>query len=142
MKHVSLVALLFLIGCASLPDDRHARAGARPTDKFGDCWKGEILICDDVPVVHRVVRVPTGKLGYDSKMTRGYRELLKKVGKDAEQLKTEYGSVERGLVALGCHDQAPGPFPAVFRSGDSARDHWCAGQSPDRFRGGVKLYRK
>ncbi len=63
---------------------------------------------------------------------RGYHAMLEKVGKPVEQLEAEYGDVERGLIALGCDDQAPGLFHAVLRPGDTARDYWCSQKAKER----------
>ncbi len=87
-----------------------------------------VYTCDDF----QKVRGPVTKLGCDYKMTRGYHAILEKVGKDVEQLEAEYGDVERGLIALGCDDQAPGVFPAVLRPGDIARDYWCSRKVGER----------
>jgi hypothetical protein len=84
--------------------------------------------CDDL----QKARGPGTKLGCNDKLTRGYHAILEKVGKDADYLEAEYGDVERGLIALGCDDQAPGVFHAVLRPGDIERDYWCSRKIGER----------
>ena len=129
MKQLFLVVLLILVGCTSAPDYGRAPLEANRLVEYGDCWIGEYYICDDFQVVRGLVTIP----GYDYETTRGYHAILKKVGKGVEQLEAEYGDVERGLIALGCVDQAPGIFHAVLRPGDAERDYWCSRRVGERF---------
>lgn len=112
-----LMASLILGACAAVPDHERASREASLTDQYDDCWVGELYTCNDY------------------RMVLGYNAILEKVGKDAELLKAEHGDLERGLIALGCGDQAPGVFAAVLRPGDTARDYWCSRKVAERLKG-------
>ncbi len=129
MKQLFLMATLILVGCTLVSDHERAPLEAYLSDEYGDCRTGEDYTCDDFGKVRGLF--PMG--GYDYKMISGYRAILKKAGKDVEQLEAEYGDVELGLIALGCVDQAPGFFPAVLRPGDIERDYWCSRKVGERF---------
>ena len=121
MKQLFLVASLILVGYILVPDHEHAAPEAHLTVEDGDCWTGEPSACDDLQKAREQITM----LEF-FQMTPGYHAILEKVGKDIEQLEADYGDVERGLIALGCDDQAPGFFRAVLRPGDTERDFWCS----------------
>ncbi len=127
MKQLILVASLILVGYILVPDHEHVPPAAQLTDEDGDCWTGELSACDDLQKASEdALREWAKMLEYHYKRIPGYDAILEKVGKDVEQLEAEYGDVELALISLGCEGQAPGFFPAVLRSGDLERDHWCS----------------
>lgn len=116
------VLLLTLAACNSSVQRERTPIATGQSDQKGACWTREIYACEDYQKVRRVII----SRGYDYRMTIGYHEMIRKVGRDPEWLKARYGDIEHGLIALGCGDQAPGLILAVFRPGDPVRDYWCS----------------